>query len=57
VPRLEDEDDDERKDNEQKKEYALPPASVLLVPVEHGTKNRRDREEEINQTLIAINYT
>jgi len=32
VPRLEDEDHDKSKNNEQKKDDVLPPASVLLVP-------------------------
>lgn len=52
APRLEDEDHDKSKDNEQKKEDALPPASVLLVPVEHGTKRSGRR----GQTLIDINH-
>ena len=33
APRFEDEDQDKAKNNEQKKEDALPLASVLLVPV------------------------
>ena len=48
-PRLEDEDQDKRKNNEQKKEDALPPARILLVPVERGIKKR-------DQTLIAIDH-
>jgi hypothetical protein len=45
APRLKDEDYNKPKDNEHKKEDALPPASVLLVPVEHGTKRRRKRSD------------
>jgi hypothetical protein len=52
APRLEDEDHDKSKNNEQKKEDVLPPASVLLVPVEHGTKRSGRRD----QTLIVINH-
>ena len=50
APRFKDEDDDKSKNDEQKKEYAFPLASVLLVPVERGTKRRRERD----QTLIAL---
>ena len=52
APRLEDEDHDESKNNEQKKEDVLPLASVLLVPVEQ----RNQRGERRDQTLIVIKY-
>jgi hypothetical protein len=44
VPRFEDEDHDKSKNNEQKKEYALPLAGVLLVPVEQR-KQKEARED------------
>jgi hypothetical protein len=53
VPRLEDEDHDKSKNDEQKKEDVLPLASVLLVPVEQrNQKEARGRD----QTLIVIKY-
>lgn len=43
-PRLEDEDYYEPKDEEQEKEDALPPASILLVPVRaHEPKRERGK--------------
>jgi len=43
-PRLEDEDYYERKDEEQEKEDALPPASILLIPVRaHEPKRESER--------------
>ncbi len=41
---LEDEDYYEPKDEEQEKEDALPPASILLVPVER--RNQKEKEGE-----------
>jgi hypothetical protein len=45
APRLEDEDHDKSKNNEQKKEDVLPLAGVLLVPVEQ--RNQKEAREEI----------
>ena len=42
---LEDEDYYEPKDEEQEKEDALPPASILLVPVER--RNQKEKEGEM----------
>src|SRR6266850_4817925 len=41
---LEDEDQYEPKDEEQEKEDALPPASILLVPVERMTQKEKEGE-------------
>jgi hypothetical protein len=39
APRFEYEDHDKSKNNEQKKEDVLPPASVLLEPVEQRNQD------------------
>jgi hypothetical protein len=49
VPRLEDEDHDKSKNNEQKKEDVLPPASVLLVPVEQRNQKEARRDQTFNR--------
>jgi len=45
APGLEDEDYDEPKDDEQEEENALPPASVLLVPVACGNQKGEERSD------------
>jgi hypothetical protein len=45
APRFEDEDHNKSKNNKQKKEHALPLASVLLVPVEQ--RNQKEAREVI----------
>jgi hypothetical protein len=52
APRFEDEDHNKSKNNKQKKEDALPLASVLLVPVEQ----RNQKEIRRDQTLIDIKH-
>jgi len=69
-PRLEDEDHYEPKDEEQEKEDALPPASILLVPVRmHEPKRERGRmrsnfnryqtrtREDTNRVAISSSLT
>ena len=55
APRLEDEDHDKSKNNEEKKEDVLPPASVLLVPVEQ--RNQKEARAEIRHLIVIKNNT